>query len=116
MLLKSAMPRKARDKPKTDRLPTEMKAWRNFRDMTLETLSLRLQTLESVSISDGQLSRIERAESPYHQDILEPIARVLGCSVPQLISMKPRAGIDEGQPMTPEEAHQVAAFLKALRG
>jgi DNA-binding Xre family transcriptional regulator len=71
------------------RRPTFIRAWRKSRDMTLAVLGARLKSELGVSISEGQISRIERCETPYHQDILEAIATVLQCEPADLISRDP---------------------------
>lgn len=108
------MPRKVRPHPKPNRSPTFIRAWRKHRNITLESLVSRLFMQEHMEISDGQLSRIERGESPYSQDLIEALARVLNCTKSQLIERAPTA-LDNETPMTTEEQRQVAAFLRAIR-
>ena len=83
------MPRKARPHPKPARRPTFIRAWRKHRGLTLAQLADRLLTELEIDISEGQLSRIERGETPYSQDILEALAAVLRCEPADLIMRDP---------------------------
>lgn len=83
------MSRKARPNPKTPRRPTQIKAWRKDRSLTLAKLSERLLELEDLEMSEAQLSRIERGEQPYSQDLLEALARCLRCEPQDLIMRTP---------------------------
>lgn len=113
------MSRKARPNPKPTRRPTFIKAWRRHRDkLTLAKLSERLEVEESYEVSEGQLSRIERGEQPYTQDLLEAIARVLRCEPQDLIMRDPERGawslLDSIKP-TEQEERQAVEFVKAIR-
>lgn len=116
-----AMPRSARPNPKPRRRPTFIRSWRKLRGLTLLQLSDRLETLHSIQISDGQLSRIERGESPYGQDLLEAIADVLRCDVPDLLVRDPSRsdGIwsvwDTVRQMTPQQTTQLVEMAKVLK-
>ena len=111
------MPRKTRPHPKPARRPTYIRAWRKHRELTLAQLADRLQVELEVDISEGQLSRIERGETPYSQDILEAVAQVLRCEPADLIMRDPTQPdaiwslIDTLQPATRLQAVEV---LKAL--
>src|SRR3569623_245739 len=83
------MPRKARPHPKPARRPTYIRAWRKHRLLTLGQLADRLKVELEVDISEGQLSRIERGETPYSQDILEALSHVLRCEPADLIMRDP---------------------------
>lgn len=113
------MPRKARPHPKPARRPTFIRAWRKHRDLTLAQLADRLQIELEVDISEGQLSRIERGETPYSQDILEALAQVLRCEPADLIMRDPThpdaiwSLIDT---LKPVERDRAIAVIKALRG
>lgn len=87
-----------RGHPKHNRRPTFIKAWRKARGLTLERLSEQLLLEREVEITDGQLSRIERGESPYSQDLLEAIAEVLRCEPAHLLNVNPS---DAKTPCTP---------------
>lgn len=84
-----AMPRKAGPHPKPQRQPTFIRAWRKHRGLTLAQLQDQLETLHGIEISEGQLSRIENAKSPYAQDLLEAIANVLQTEPASLIMRDP---------------------------
>jgi transcriptional regulator with XRE-family HTH domain len=111
------MPRKARPHPKPARRPTFIRAWRNHRGLTLAQLADRLSVELELEISEGQLSRIERAEAPYSQDILEALAHALRCEPADLIMRDPTQPdaiwslIDTLQP---GERAQAIAVIKAL--
>lgn len=112
------MPRKARSHPKSQRIPTQIKAWRKHRGLTLARLSERLQLLEGIEISDAQLSRIERGEQPYSQDLLEALARALQCEVPHLLNVDPLGQAPRWsiwEQATPAERQQAEAFIETVR-
>ncbi len=83
------MSKKLRPHPKPARRPTFIRAWRKHRGLTLTQLADRLATELEVEISEGQLSRIERGETPYSQDILEAVALALRCEPADLIMRDP---------------------------
>src|SRR5579872_5021004 len=83
------MPRKARPHPKPARRPTFIRAWRKHRELTPAQIADRLSVELEMDISEGQLSRIERGETPYGQDILEALAQVLRCEPADLIMRDP---------------------------
>ena len=111
------MPRKARPHPKPARRPTYIRAWRKHRGLTLAQLADRLKVELEVDISEGQLSRIERGETPYSQDVLEAVAQVLRCEPADLIMRDPAQPdgiwslIDT---LKPVERRQAMEILKAL--
>lgn len=79
-----------RPNPKSSRRPTFIRAWRKYRNgMTQDKLVERLLNETEYEISEGQLSRIERGEQPYTQDLLEALATVLSCSPADLIMRDP---------------------------
>jgi transcriptional regulator with XRE-family HTH domain len=112
------MPRKARPHPKPARRPTYIRAWRKHRELTLAQLADRLSVELEIEISEGQLSRIERGETPYSQDILEAVAQVLRCEPADLIMRDPTQPdaiwslIDT---LKPVERAQAVEIIKALR-
>jgi transcriptional regulator with XRE-family HTH domain len=114
----SFMPRKARPHPKPARRPTFIRAWRKHRELTLAQLADRLSVELEVEISEGQLSRIERGETPYSQDILEALAHVLRCEPADLIIRDPSQSdaiwslIDSLKPI---ERLQAIEVIKALQ-
>jgi len=67
-----------------------IKEWRQSKNLSLRKLADRLvsDTFEPV-ISYASLSRIEKGEQPYSQDILEAIAEALGTSPASLLIFDP---------------------------
>jgi transcriptional regulator with XRE-family HTH domain len=90
---------------------TYMREWRTFRRKTL------VQVAETLGITHGQLSRIERGEQPYNQDLLEQLADLYMCDVPDLIMRNPKdpAAIwslwDQAQP---GERAQISAVAETI--
>lgn len=75
---------------KAARRPTFIKAWRTYRNrMKQDKLVERLENETGYVISTGQLSRIERGQQPYTQDLLEALATVLSCTPADLIMRDP---------------------------
>ncbi|MGZ3272453.1 MAG: helix-turn-helix domain-containing protein [Caulobacteraceae bacterium] len=112
------MPRQARPHPKPIRRPTFIRAWRKHREMTLGKLAERLKTELEIRISEGQLSRIERGETPYSQDILEALAAVLRCEPADLIMRDPTQtdalwSLLDG--LKPVEREQAIEVIKAIQ-
>ncbi len=112
------MPRKARPHPKPVRRPTFIRAWRKHRDLTLSKFAERLSVELEMDISDGQLSRIERGQTPYSQDVLEAFAQVLRCEPADLIMRDP--GQADGlwsliDGLKPTERLQAIEVIKALQ-
>jgi transcriptional regulator with XRE-family HTH domain len=113
-----AMARKARPRPKQDRRPTQIKAWRRHRGLSLEKLGERLSVEEEFEISEAQLSRIERGAQPYSQDILEAIARVLRCAPEDLLIRDPTAADPiwtVWDTLSPPQKTQAVELLKVLK-
>ena len=112
-----AMPRKPRSNPKPARRPTYIRAWRKERGLTLVQLADQLSTLYDVEISDAQLSRIERGQQPYSQDLLEAIAGVLRTEPASLIMRDPTtlhiwSIYDDLSPVERKQIEDYAAFIK----
>lgn len=109
-----------RGHPKHVRRPTYIKAWRKARGLTLEKLSERLLVEREVEITDGQLSRIERGESPYSQDLLEAVADVLRCEPAHLLNVDPGAGgnvmYSIWETLSPTQRKQATAMLRVIQG
>lgn len=47
------------------------------------------QVAEQIGITQPQLGRIERGDQPYNQDLLEALADLYGCDVPDLLMRDP---------------------------
>ena len=112
------MPRKARPHPKPTRRPTYIRSWRKHRGLTLAQLADRLVVELEIEISEGQLSRIERGETPYSQDILEALAAALRCEPADLImrdTAQPDAIWSLLDTLKPAERQQAVEVIKALQ-
>lgn len=66
-----------------DRQRHFLREWRKHRGKTLE------QVAEVMHMTHGNLSKIERGKVPYTQDLLEKLAELYMCSVPDLIIRDP---------------------------
>ena len=74
----------SRAMPKSSRRKTYLREWRRVKPgRTLEIVA------EQLHMSQPQLGRIERGESPYNQDLLEALADLYGCSVADLLMRDP---------------------------
>jgi transcriptional regulator with XRE-family HTH domain len=112
-----SMSKKARPHPKPARRPTFIRAWRKHRGLTLAQLTDRLATELEVDISEGQVSRIERGETPYSQDILEAIAAAMRCEPADLIMRDPTAAAGIWSlldTLKPQERLQALEIIKAI--
>lgn len=65
------------------RLPTQIKAWREFRGYSQEELA------EIVGSSKASVSRIENGSQPYGQDFLEMVAEALKTEPHHLLASAP---------------------------
>lgn len=115
------MPRKPRAHPKPERRPTFIRSWRKHRGLTLAALADQLDTLHGIEISEGQLSRIENAKSPYAQDLLEAIAHVLQTEPASLIMRDPSRTefwtvYDTLDPAQRKQVVEYADFIKRKAG
>lgn len=64
--------------------PTFMRAWREAVPLTLEAMADQLGYEDHTT-----LSKVERGLVPYGQEVLEGYARVLGCTVVDLLTRPP---------------------------
>lgn len=80
------MPRVA--KPRRALRRTYLKEWRLYRGMTQE------QAGEALDLDRSQLSRIERAQQPYSQALLETAAELYNCAPADILRINP---LDETQ-------------------
>lgn len=105
-------------RPAAARMPTQIKTWRKHRDLSLEKLSERLMVEVEFDVSVGQLSRIERGEQPYSQDLLEALATVLRTSPASLLNVDPTRedGITSiWDTLTPVQRNQVVEIAKTIK-
>jgi transcriptional regulator with XRE-family HTH domain len=112
------MTKTPRPHPKPTRRPTYIRAWRKHRGLTLAQLADRLATELEVRISEGQLSRIERGQTPYSQDILEAIAVALRCGPATLLVRDPAvpdALWSLWDTLKPVERLQAVELIKTLK-
>lgn len=91
---------------------TFLREWRKAKPgRTLE------QVAHHLSMSQPQLGRIERGDQPYNQDLLEALAALYGCTVPDLLIRDPSQPTnmwslwDEARPGVRRQIEQVAAAL-----
>ena len=90
-----------------------IRQWRKHRGLTLEALA------ERVSMTHGNLSRIERGEVPYNQVLLERLAEELRCDPVDLLIRDPS---DPGglwsvyDQLTPSQREQGAQMLRIIAG
>lgn len=96
---------------------TYIRDWRKKRGHTLDEMVGRLEAL-GVKITGASLSRIERGQQPYSQDILEAIADSLDVTVAQLVEHDPKIEksevIDFLQRLGEREAKQAETVLRAM--
>lgn len=115
------MPRKARPHPKPERQPTYLRAWRKFRGLTLAQAVDRLKVQFEFDFSDSQLSRVEKGEQGYSQDLLEMLARVYNTQPASLLMRDPGRKdsiwtvLDALEKMAPAEQSQAIRVLEAMR-
>jgi transcriptional regulator with XRE-family HTH domain len=100
-----------------ERKPTYIRAWRKKRGYTIEQMVGRLAEL-GVETTGASISRIERGDQPYSQDILEGMAKALDVEAADLLRNDPTIPdaeiIDLMQHRSDVEKAQAAAVLKAL--
>lgn len=65
------------------RRKTFLREWRKYCRLSQEAAA------ESLDLTQGNLSKIERGEVPYNQDFLERAATVYGCTAADLLSVNP---------------------------
>jgi transcriptional regulator with XRE-family HTH domain len=101
------------------RKATYIRAWRRKRGYTLDDMVGRMEAL-GVAITGASISRIERCEQPYSQDILEALAEALGVTPADLIENNPDVPeaevFDLVRRLNQSEKQQASAVLKAMFG
>ena len=88
-----------------------VRAWRKYRDLTLEQLA------ERVGVTHGALSQLERGITNYTQPMLEKLAEELRCSPGELITVDPTKGDaiwSIWEKASIGERHEIAAVAAAL--
>lgn len=107
-------------KPRRTYSRTFIRAWREYRGLSLERLAERLIDIESgeALLTPTSLSRIERGKQPYSQPVLEAIAAALGCTPADLLMRNP---VDTEAPwsiwetLEPVEKRAAVEVLKAMK-
>lgn len=111
--------RMAKTRSKADRKPTFLREWREFREMSQDRAIERLELEAEFPFSKGQLSRVERGEQPYSQDLLEALATIYRCDTADLLKSDPQAKPSEEiwdfyDKMTSTQKAQATEVVKAL--
>lgn len=94
------------------RKPTYLREWRKKRGKTLE------QVAEHLHMSHSQLSRIERGQQPYNQELLEELAELYMCDVVDLLIRDPSDpdGLwSISDQLEPVQRQQLVEFAKVLK-
>lgn len=108
----------AKDRTKTDRQRTFLTQWRKYRGLSLDKAVERLEFEAEFPFSKGQLSRVERGEFPYGQDLLEALATIYRCDVPDLLMRDPTAPDaiwSIWEQLAPTQRTQLVAIGEALK-
>jgi transcriptional regulator with XRE-family HTH domain len=90
---------------------TYLRQWRKYRELTQEELAAQ------AGISQGMVSLLETGKSDYTGELLETIAKTLGCTPADLLTRDP---LDMEAPwsiwdsMPPEQRRQAIRILRAL--
>lgn len=105
---------KSRVKKSKPRRRTFLRQWREKKGLTQE------QAADRIGITQGQLSRIERGDTPYNQDFLEQAAEAYQCDPADLIMRDPLLPdavwsiVDQLKVATPEQREDVRRVADAL--
>lgn len=90
---------------------TFLREWRKSREKTLEAVA------DHLHMSHSQLSRIERGQQPYNQELLEALADLYMCDVVDLLIRDPS---DQNgmwtiwEQASPAQRQQIVAVADAL--
>jgi len=111
--------RMAKVRSKEDRKPTFLREWRKFRELSQDRVIERLELEAEYPFSKGQLSRVERGEQPYSQDLLEALSGIYGCESADLLNRDPYAQASDEiwdfyDKMTDTQKAQATEVVKAL--
>lgn len=98
--------------------PTFIREWREDRNLTLERMVERLDTMFGFKITTASLSRIEKGKQPYSQPVLEAIAEALTCLPADLLMRRPGEE-DEirlvWSQLSPAKQKQALGIIKLLK-
>jgi transcriptional regulator with XRE-family HTH domain len=100
--------------PKPRRRRTFLREWRDYVGLTQE------QAADRIGITQSQLSRIERGDSPYNQDFLEKASEAYNCDPADLLMRDPSRAdamwsiTDQLKVATPEQREDVRRVVDAL--
>jgi transcriptional regulator with XRE-family HTH domain len=100
--------------PKKPRRRTFLKQWREKAGLNQE------QAADRIGLTQSQLSRIERGDSPYNQDFLERAAEAYQCDPADLLMRDPSKKdamwsiVDQLKVATPEQQEDVRRVTDAL--
>ena len=95
---------------------TFLREWRKHRDKTLQAVA------EEIGITHGQLSRIERGEQPYNQELLEKLSEIYQCDPVDMLIRNPAdpeaiwSIWDRAQPGEREQIARVASAIVDPKG
>lgn len=98
---------------------TYIRAWREYRGLSLERLAERLTDADTqeAMLTPTSLSRIERGLQPYSQAVLEAIAEALACTPADLIMRNPQdteAPWSIWETLEPMQRQQAVEILRTL--
>lgn len=100
-----------------ERKATYIRHWRKHRGYTLDQMVGRMAEI-GVETTGATISRIERGQQPYSQDILEALAEALGVTVGDLIENNPEMPdaeiYDFLRHLDDRERQQATAVLRAM--
>lgn len=99
--------------------PTHIRAWREFRGLSLRRLADRIEVTPGGEplISHASIGRIEKGEQPYSQPIIEALAVALDCTVIDLLERDPNMEgdvVDLLRHLPAEKREQATAYLRFL--
>lgn len=99
---------------------TFLREWRKFNHLSQHAACDRFED-EGFDITQGTLSKIERGELPYNQDLLEQAEKVYHCTVAALLTVNPLGKADplpkalsDLEDMPTEIRRQVANVIAAM--
>ena len=109
------MPRKTSAAPRPALQPHKLKAWRVHAGLTQAEMVEELAK-RNVTISEGQLSRIENLKSPYLQYIVEAWADVVQTDTASVLSRSPDAAVVVNLTgLDPDQAKQVSEYADFIK-